>query len=344
MATPNLIHLPSSAAAEPLQVIGTGLGRTGTDSTPHLIRLLFVVTLILLPSAAAEPLQVIGAGLGRTGTDSLRLALNELGFGPTYHMCEVLGVPGTLGDAYKRGHVDVWAELGEAGGETDERTWDDLFRGYRSAVDMPSQVFAVQLAEKYPGAKVVLTVRASAGVWHESINAAWCRFSKGGMSNWLDQAFFDYRGSEYFNFFLPFERRFRRQNAALEGVFRRTLGGPYESTYSTGRICSDREYAVGFYEAWNSYIMKNIPEERLLVLETGDPDTGRKLGLFLGLDEETAGAYEYPHANSRRLFAVVVAIGRIEAALTLLPPLLLYLAGKKLWRRIGGVVGRIKQD
>ncbi|EJK76672.1 hypothetical protein THAOC_01555, partial [Thalassiosira oceanica] len=177
MATPNL-HLPS-AAAEPLQVIGTGLGLTGTDSTPHLIRLLFVITLILLPSAAAEPLQVIGAGLGRTGTDSLRLALNELGFGPTYHMCEVLGVPGTLGDAYKRGHVDVWAELGEAGGEADERTWDDLFRGYRSTVESESfrlcvsplhtdltpillariieTIQAVQLAEKYPGAKVVLT-------------------------------------------------------------------------------------------------------------------------------------------------------------------------------------------
>ena len=41
------------------------------------LRLLFAVTIFALPHAAAEPLQVIGAGLGRTGTDSLRLALNE---------------------------------------------------------------------------------------------------------------------------------------------------------------------------------------------------------------------------------------------------------------------------
>lgn len=36
-------------------------------------------------------LKVIGTGFGRTGTDSMREALNILGFGPTHHMFEVLG-------------------------------------------------------------------------------------------------------------------------------------------------------------------------------------------------------------------------------------------------------------
>lgn len=35
-------------------------------------------------------LQVIGAGVGRTGTYSLKLALNKLGFGPCHHMEEVV--------------------------------------------------------------------------------------------------------------------------------------------------------------------------------------------------------------------------------------------------------------
>lgn len=35
------------------------------------------------------PLDVIGSGLGRTGTKSLQTALNMLGFGPCYHMMEV---------------------------------------------------------------------------------------------------------------------------------------------------------------------------------------------------------------------------------------------------------------
>jgi hypothetical protein len=35
-------------------------------------------------------LQVVGAGVGRTGTYSLKLALNQLGVGPCHHMEEVL--------------------------------------------------------------------------------------------------------------------------------------------------------------------------------------------------------------------------------------------------------------
>ncbi len=38
-------------------------------------------------------LQVIGAGLGRTGTLSLKAALEELGFGTCYHMIELLTHP-----------------------------------------------------------------------------------------------------------------------------------------------------------------------------------------------------------------------------------------------------------
>jgi len=35
-------------------------------------------------------MQIIGAGVGRTGTYSLKLAVNRLGFGPCHHMEEVL--------------------------------------------------------------------------------------------------------------------------------------------------------------------------------------------------------------------------------------------------------------
>jgi hypothetical protein len=35
-------------------------------------------------------LEVIGAGMGRTGTHSLKLALERLGFGPCHHMSEVV--------------------------------------------------------------------------------------------------------------------------------------------------------------------------------------------------------------------------------------------------------------
>ena len=31
-------------------------------------------------------INIIGAGLGRTGTNSLKLAINQLGYGPCHHM------------------------------------------------------------------------------------------------------------------------------------------------------------------------------------------------------------------------------------------------------------------
>jgi Sulfotransferase domain len=42
-------------------------------------------------------LKVIGAGFGRTGTLTLKLALEQLGFGPCYHMVEVFKNPQAIG-------------------------------------------------------------------------------------------------------------------------------------------------------------------------------------------------------------------------------------------------------
>jgi hypothetical protein len=91
-------------------------------------------------------LSVIGAGFGRTGTLSLKLALEQLGFGPCYHMVEVLKNPAAPAD---------WS----AAADGEPVDWDRVFAGYRSTVDWPSATFYRELAEAYPEAKVVLTVR-----------------------------------------------------------------------------------------------------------------------------------------------------------------------------------------
>ena len=41
-------------------------------------------------------LEVIGTGFGRTGTNSLKLALELLGFGPCHHMFEIRDHPEQL--------------------------------------------------------------------------------------------------------------------------------------------------------------------------------------------------------------------------------------------------------
>jgi hypothetical protein len=91
-------------------------------------------------------LSIIGAGLGRTGTLSLKLALERLGFGPCYHMTEVLE---------QLDHVPVWDRAVD--GELVD--WDALFEAYRSAVDFPTAAFYRELSDHYPAAKVILTVR-----------------------------------------------------------------------------------------------------------------------------------------------------------------------------------------
>ena len=58
-------------------------------------------------------LRVIGTGFGRTGTDSMREALNILGFGPCHHMFEVNNDPEQkrLWRALAKGATPDWERL-----------------------------------------------------------------------------------------------------------------------------------------------------------------------------------------------------------------------------------------
>ncbi len=101
-------------------------------------------------------LQVIGAGLGRTGTASLKVALEQLGFGRCYHMGEVLG---------NLDAVPLWIEAGK--GRPD---WDTLLAGYGAAVDYPSCSFWREQLAHFPEAKVVVSTRDAEG-WFDSVHA-----------------------------------------------------------------------------------------------------------------------------------------------------------------------------
>jgi hypothetical protein len=57
--------------------------------------------------------KVFGLGPGRTGTDSLKTALEELGFGPTYHMKEALFEEAGIST---EGHFVTWHRAGVLAG------------------------------------------------------------------------------------------------------------------------------------------------------------------------------------------------------------------------------------
>ena len=90
-------------------------------------------------------MKVIGAGLPRTGTLSQKVALEMLGFGPCYHMVNVLtDLP----------LAEQWAEAMD-----EPADWDAIFGEHESTVDWPGSFFYRELAAAYPDAKVVLSVR-----------------------------------------------------------------------------------------------------------------------------------------------------------------------------------------
>lgn len=91
-------------------------------------------------------LEVIGAGFGRTGTMSLKVALEQLGFDPCYHMVECM--------PRGPGHWRLWEEAVRGADH-----WDAIFEGFRAAVDFPACASYAALVERYPESKVVLTIR-----------------------------------------------------------------------------------------------------------------------------------------------------------------------------------------
>ena len=168
-------------------------------------------------------LKLIGAGFGRTGTMSLRDALGMIGYGPCYHMSAVMKKPE---------NARFWARLGRG----EKVDWDEVFDGYVSTVDWPACTYWRELADYYPDAKVLLTVRDPER-WFASTQAT--IFSK------------DHRGSFYLDGADPDKR------AMVEVLY----GGTFHKRQN------DHDHAIAVFNAHNEEVKRSIPPERLLVYE-----------------------------------------------------------------------------
>lgn len=192
------------------------------------------------------PLDVIGAGFGRTGTKSLKFALEQLGFGPCHHMTEVLKTPGA---------AEPWAAAAE-GKPVD---WDGVFDGYRSAVDWPAADYWSELAEHFPQAKIILTVRDP---------ESWFRSTQDTI-------------------FGPIYALMSGDPSAI-GVTMRAIAARH-----FGGRPNDRAACLAGYEAHTAAVRRDVPADRLLVLDVAegwDP-----LCRFLGVNVPDT---PFPRANS----------------------------------------------
>jgi hypothetical protein len=175
-------------------------------------------------------LKVVGAGFGRTGTRSLKEALEILGLGPCHHMMEVFMHPE---------QVPFWdrAALGE------KVDWNEVFAGYQSACDWPSCTFYKELADVYPHAKVILSLR-DPKAWYKSIS----------------------------NTIMPS----MREGSRLPGIF-----GPLLLGKKTFNDDFSEAHMIDVYERHNEEVKRTIPKDRLLVFEA--TDGWDKLCAFLGV-------------------------------------------------------------
>lgn len=165
-------------------------------------------------------LKIIGSGLGRSGTMSMKLALEQLGFGPCHHMIEVFAHPET---------VPLWIAAAE--GRPD---WDLIFKDYASMVDYPGCRYWRQLADHYPDAKVLHTVR-DPDEWFDSTQATILAPSSMAMNAPPPmQQFFGFIRADF------------------------------------GEKVHDRAFMTDYFRRHSAEVAATVPTERLLVFQAGD--------------------------------------------------------------------------
>jgi hypothetical protein len=214
-------------------------------------------------------IEVIGAGFGRTGTTSLKAALEQLGFGPCYHMIELFEHPE---------HVERW----EAAVRGEPVDWEEVFRGYRATVDWPGAAFYEELTERYPHAKVILTVREPERWYESTLNTIY------GTRRTATSPLFGALG-----LFVPFVRNMKRATGIVNDLaWKGAFGGRFE----------DRKHAVAVFERLNEDVKERVPSERLLVYDV--KEGWAPLCEFLGV--EAPEDEPFPHLNDTTTFRRLV--------------------------------------
>lgn len=256
---------------------------------------------ITTPSPDKLSLKIIGAGFGRTGTLSLKVALEELGFGPCYHMTELFQRPGDFA---------FW----EAAAKGEAVNWHDIFDRYQATVDWPGCSFYQDLMKAYPDAKVLLTIRNPES-WYESAQSTIYRVSRLSTGSPITRLLFRIM-------------RVFAINAPRIGMFVNML--VWNKTFN-GRF-ADKAYALEVFKQHIEEVKSYVPADKLLVFEV--KDGWEPLCAFLGVEVPDK---PFPRLNERGNFGGNVAFRQVRQRLltvaliagTLLMGLLLLLLNKR---------------
>ncbi len=221
-------------------------------------------------------MKVIGAGLPRTATLTQKISLEMLGFGPCYHMVNIIS---------DLSLVPRWQAA--FSGTAD---WDTIFGGAQSTVDWPGSFFWRELIEAYPDAKVLLSVR-SAESWANSMQKTiWGVFYDDVLMRHLSDA----RAN--------IDPGWRDYIELMKDMWQKSgLLGEMSGVF-------DPAILAAAFDRYNDEVRATVPAERLLVWKP--QDGWEPLCEFLEVPVPQA---PLPHVNDSELFAQRIVDGAMGA-------------------------------
>lgn len=216
-------------------------------------------------------IKIVGAGFPRTGTNTLKKALEQLGYSKTYHFKEMIANPTDL---------DYWLTLEKTG----TTNWDELYEGFEASVDLPAYPWYKEHLERYPDAKVILTVRPF-DKWYESLYSTIYQAGPRTLPQKLVMLTK-----------LLFSPRLRKMikcvKFAKRRIFQVELQGKFE----------DKAFAEKVFNNHIEKVKSEVPADKLLVYDVRDG--WGPLCEFLGVPEPE---HELPHLNKKENFRTMLS-------------------------------------
>jgi Sulfotransferase domain len=224
-------------------------------------------------------MKLIGAGLPRTATSTQKVVMDILGLTPCYHM------------------QNVFADLDEAprwrAALTDRAALQEILEPFESTIDWPGSYHYATLAEMYPDAKVLLSVRTGES-WARSMQETiWAMLFGGELLEHVTEAHCDV--DPKWDTFIELCRDMWMHGGIEGGLI------PNGSKATT-------EQLAAAHDRYNEQVIATIPAERLLVWKPADGWEPLCEFLELPVPDE-----EIPHVNDTEAFKEGIIRGGIGA-------------------------------
>jgi hypothetical protein len=227
-----------------------------------------------MTGTTSSPLKIIGAGLPRTATTTQMFALEHLDCGPCYHMRDLL--------MDLEGGLPLWEAAMEG-----SPNWEAIFGPACSTVDWPSAFFYRELMERYPEAKVLLSVRGGEE-WARSMEQTiWGMWHGDSVLHYLNKA-----------------------RTVVDPLWGRYIALMSRMNWEEGGAfagATDEAGLIAAMERWNAQVQADVPAERLLVWTPSDGFEPLCEFLEIEIPEE-----EMPRLNDSKAFREGIIGGALD--------------------------------